>query len=97
MREEFGVTYLDTSANPKRLIPTKGIKGWGSFPLSNFENPFVNSLLNPWSSNRIEIAHMIGSASWTCRCYFTNFITKVVKVKRSIDVCISLSISSFAE
>ncbi|GIY36612.1 hypothetical protein CDAR_111221 [Caerostris darwini] len=59
-REEFGVTYLDPSANHKRLIPTRG---WvWRYPLSNFENPFVNSLLNPWSSNRIEIARRIGSA-----------------------------------
>ncbi|GIY93397.1 hypothetical protein CEXT_34591 [Caerostris extrusa] len=43
-REEFGVTYLDTFATPKRLIPTRG---WGEVFLLQFRKPLGNSLLNP--------------------------------------------------
>ncbi|GIX87740.1 hypothetical protein CEXT_411561 [Caerostris extrusa] len=62
-REEFGVTYLSTSANPQKINFYKKVRGGGggfSPPIS--KTPFVNSLLNPWSSNRIEIARRIGSA-----------------------------------
>ncbi|GIY36602.1 hypothetical protein CDAR_111151 [Caerostris darwini] len=49
---------------PQKINSYEGVEGvgWRGLPLSNFENPFVNSLLNPWSSNRIEIARRIGSA-----------------------------------
>ncbi|GIY36608.1 hypothetical protein CDAR_111181 [Caerostris darwini] len=59
----FGVTYTPRHlATPKRLIPTKWWSGGGGFPSPISKTPFVNSFLNPWSSNRIEIARRVGSA-----------------------------------